>query len=105
MSASVSMKPSDRNARTGEKNLSRQAKFLLNDYRDIPGPFDRIVSVGMFEHVGVGFYETFRSECPYRGKEPEPAGEIPAQRLSRHSRTFRPHRVGRHVRTCRRRFL
>ena len=44
------------NARAGEKNLSRQAKFLLSDYRDIPGPFDR-------------------------------------------------HRVGRHVRTCRRRLL
>ena len=33
------------------------------DYRDIPGPFDRIVSVGMFEHVGVGFYETFFKRC------------------------------------------
>jgi cyclopropane-fatty-acyl-phospholipid synthase len=51
------------NARAGEKNLSRQAKFLLNDYRDIPGSFDRIVSVGMFEHVGVGFYETFFRRC------------------------------------------
>jgi cyclopropane-fatty-acyl-phospholipid synthase len=51
------------NARAGEKNLSRQAKFLLDDYRDIPGSFDRIVSVGMFEHVGVGFYETFFRRC------------------------------------------
>jgi cyclopropane-fatty-acyl-phospholipid synthase len=51
------------NARAGERNLSRQAKFLLSDYRDIPGPFDRIVSVGMFEHVGVGFYETFFKRC------------------------------------------
>jgi cyclopropane-fatty-acyl-phospholipid synthase len=51
------------NARAGERNLSRQAKFLLNDYRDIQGPFDRIVSVGMFEHVGVGFYETFFKRC------------------------------------------
>jgi cyclopropane-fatty-acyl-phospholipid synthase len=51
------------NARAGEKNLGRQAKFLLSDYRDIPGPFDRIVSVGMFEHVGVGFYETFFRRC------------------------------------------
>ena len=41
----------------------RSAKFLLSDYRDIPGPFDRIVSVGMFEHVGVGFYETFFKRC------------------------------------------
>ena len=51
------------NARAGEKNLSRQARFLLNDYRDIPGTFDRIVSVGMFEHVGVDFYETFFKRC------------------------------------------
>lgn len=51
------------NARAGEKNLARSAKFLLSDYRDIPGPFDRIVSVGMFEHVGVGFYETFFKRC------------------------------------------
>src|SRR3954467_11396579 len=51
------------NARAGEKNLGRRAKFLLSDYRDIPGPFDRIVSVGMFEHVGVGFYETFFKRC------------------------------------------
>jgi cyclopropane-fatty-acyl-phospholipid synthase len=51
------------NARAEEKNLSRQARFLLSDYRDIQGPFDRIVSVGMFEHVGVGFYETYFRRC------------------------------------------
>jgi cyclopropane-fatty-acyl-phospholipid synthase len=51
------------NARATEKNLGRQAKFLLSDYRDVPGRFDRIVSVGMFEHVGVGFYETFFRRC------------------------------------------
>ncbi len=51
------------NARAAEKNLTRSAKFLLEDYRDIPGPFDRIVSVGMFEHVGVDFYETYFRRC------------------------------------------
>jgi cyclopropane-fatty-acyl-phospholipid synthase len=51
------------NARAAEKNLTRSAKFLLQDYRDIPGPFDRIVSVGMFEHVGVDFYETYFRHC------------------------------------------
>ena len=45
------------------KTWPASAKFLLSDYRDIPGPFDRIVSVGMFEHVGVGFYETFFRRC------------------------------------------
>lgn len=51
------------NARAAEKNLAQSAKFFLEDYRDIPGPFDRIVSVGMFEHVGVDFYETYFRRC------------------------------------------
>jgi cyclopropane-fatty-acyl-phospholipid synthase len=51
------------NARAAEKHLSDRAKFLFSDYRDVPGSFDRIVSVGMFEHVGVGFYETFFKRC------------------------------------------
>ncbi|WP_407146613.1 class I SAM-dependent methyltransferase [Bradyrhizobium sp. ORS 86] len=51
------------NARAAERNLAQSARFLLQDYRDIPGPFDRIISVGMFEHVGVAFYETFFKRC------------------------------------------
>jgi cyclopropane-fatty-acyl-phospholipid synthase len=51
------------NARAAEKNLSGSAKFLLQDYRDIEGPFDRIVSVGMFEHVGVNSYDIFFKRC------------------------------------------
>jgi cyclopropane-fatty-acyl-phospholipid synthase len=51
------------NARAAEKNLTNSAKFLLQDYRDIEGPFDRIVSVGMFEHVGVDFYDSFFKRC------------------------------------------
>jgi cyclopropane-fatty-acyl-phospholipid synthase len=47
------------NDRAAEKNLAASAKFFLEDYRDISGPFDRIVSVGMFEHVGVNHYDTF----------------------------------------------
>ena len=31
-------------------------RFKLIDYREEPGRYDRIVSVGMFEHVGVGHY-------------------------------------------------
>jgi cyclopropane-fatty-acyl-phospholipid synthase len=34
-------------------------QFRLEDYRAVRGPYDRIVSVGMFEHVGAGFYATF----------------------------------------------
>jgi cyclopropane-fatty-acyl-phospholipid synthase len=50
-------------ARASEINLTQSAKFLLQDYRDVPGPFDRIVSVGMFEHVGVDHYDTFFKHC------------------------------------------
>jgi cyclopropane-fatty-acyl-phospholipid synthase len=47
------------NARAVEKGLSQRARFNLQDYRDIDDRFDRIVSVGMFEHVGVNHYDTF----------------------------------------------
>ena len=47
------------NERSVEKGLVGRARFNLQDYRDVDGPFDRIVSVGMFEHVGVNHYETF----------------------------------------------
>jgi cyclopropane-fatty-acyl-phospholipid synthase len=42
-----------------ERGLTQDTNFRLIDYRDVQGQFDRIVSVGMFEHVGVGFYDTF----------------------------------------------
>ncbi|MGE0061329.1 MAG: class I SAM-dependent methyltransferase [Xanthobacteraceae bacterium] len=51
------------NHRAAEKHLSERAVFKLEDYRDVQGPFDRIVSVGMFEHVGVGHYDTFFRKC------------------------------------------
>jgi cyclopropane-fatty-acyl-phospholipid synthase len=51
------------NARAAERNLTAQARFLMQDYRDVQGPFDRIVSVGMFEHVGVDHYDTFFKRC------------------------------------------
>jgi cyclopropane-fatty-acyl-phospholipid synthase len=47
------------NSRATEKGLSERARFYLQDYRDIDDKFDRIVSVGMFEHVGVNHYDTF----------------------------------------------
>jgi len=47
------------NERAAEKGLNERARFRLQDYRDVTGSFDRIVSVGMFEHVGVNHYDTF----------------------------------------------
>ena len=51
------------NGRAAERGLAEHARFKLQDYRDVEGPFDRIVSVGMFEHVGVGHYDTFFRKC------------------------------------------
>ncbi len=42
-----------------ENNLENQVQFKLADYRDFNEKFDRVVSVGMFEHVGRKFYKTF----------------------------------------------
>ncbi len=42
-----------------EMNLSNQVDFKLIDYRQLNEKFDRIVSVGMFEHVGRNFYKTY----------------------------------------------
>ena len=42
-----------------ELNLDNQVSFELADYREVKGKFDRIYSVGMFEHVGKKFYNVF----------------------------------------------
>ncbi len=42
-----------------ENNLENQVQFMLADYRNLREKFDRIISVGMFEHVGRKFYKTF----------------------------------------------
>ena len=47
------------NKRAAELGLGNQVRFLLQDYRALNEQFDRIVSVGMFEHVGVGHYAEF----------------------------------------------
>ena len=46
-------------ARTAAEGLQDRVSFQLLDYRSLDRRFDRIVSVGMFEHVGVGHYDTF----------------------------------------------
>jgi len=49
--------------RAKETGLGDRVQFHLTDYRDIGRIYDRIVSVGMFEHVGVGFYEDYFRSC------------------------------------------
>ena len=45
-----------------ELNLENQVTFKLMDYREMNEKFDKIVSVGMFEHVGRKFYKKFFSQ-------------------------------------------
>jgi cyclopropane-fatty-acyl-phospholipid synthase len=47
--------------RAAESGLADRVKFQLRDYREENGTYDRIVSVGMFEHVGVNHYPAFFS--------------------------------------------
>ncbi|MHA1538601.1 MAG: class I SAM-dependent methyltransferase [Alphaproteobacteria bacterium] len=47
------------NRRARERKLADQVRFHLRDYRQEKGVYDRIVSVGMFEHVGAGQYARF----------------------------------------------
>ncbi len=49
--------------RAAERELADRVEFRLQDYRDVTGRFERIVSVGMFEHVGVGFYDAYFRKC------------------------------------------
>ena len=48
--------------RAADAGLSNRVRFELLDYRKVEGRFDRIVSVGMFEHVGVAHYDEFFSK-------------------------------------------
>jgi cyclopropane-fatty-acyl-phospholipid synthase len=45
--------------RAAALGISDRVKFELIDYRDVQGRFDRIASVGMFEHVGQPFYRLY----------------------------------------------
>src|SRR6516165_10975380 len=45
--------------RAAAAGLSDRVRFYLRDYREELGRYDRIVSVGMFEHVGINRYNAF----------------------------------------------
>ncbi len=47
------------NQKAKELKLDNQVRFELCDYREVKGNFQRIVSVGAFEHFGKKFYKTF----------------------------------------------
>ncbi|QFR34687.1 cyclopropane-fatty-acyl-phospholipid synthase family protein [Ancylobacter sp. TS-1] len=49
------------NRRAQDAGLDARVRYLLQDYRQMKGRFDRISSVGMFEHVGVRYYDEYFS--------------------------------------------
>ena len=49
--------------RAAAAGVSDRVKFELIDYRQLDGRFDRIVSIGMFEHVGAAQYDEFYAKC------------------------------------------
>ena len=49
--------------RAAAAGVATQVKYELIDYRSLTGSFDRIVSVGMFEHVGAAHYDEFFATC------------------------------------------
>jgi cyclopropane-fatty-acyl-phospholipid synthase len=49
--------------RAADAGVADRVKFQLIDYRELDGRFDRIVSVGMFEHVGAAHYDEFYAKC------------------------------------------
>jgi len=49
--------------RAAKAPYGERLNFQLRDYREMDGQFDRIVSVGMFEHVGVNHFGAFFRKC------------------------------------------
>ena len=49
--------------RAATAGVADQVKFELIDYRALTGTYDRIVSVGMFEHVGAAHYDEYYATC------------------------------------------
>ncbi len=45
--------------RADELGLGHRISFAFTDYRDVAGSFDRIVSIGMFEHVGISYFRQY----------------------------------------------
>ncbi|RKF22659.1 class I SAM-dependent methyltransferase [Altericroceibacterium spongiae] len=62
-------------SRAEQEELADQVRFDMLDYRDIDERFDRIVSVGMFEHVGPSHYDMFFSTIA-RSLAPDGIGVI-----------------------------
>jgi cyclopropane-fatty-acyl-phospholipid synthase len=53
-------------ARAKARGLAERVSFRMQDYREVEGAFERIVSIGMFEHVGRANYDAFFATCAGR---------------------------------------
>jgi cyclopropane-fatty-acyl-phospholipid synthase len=51
------------NARVKAANLQDKITLLLNDYRDLTGTYDKLVSIEMIEAVGHQFYDVYFAKC------------------------------------------
>lgn len=79
--------------RLEEEGLQEQLEFRVQDYRDVDGSFDKVVSVGMFEHVGREYQRQFFAKL-HQVLRPEgaallhtmatPRGGLPSEWLRRH---------------------
>ena len=49
--------------RAADAGVSDRVKFELIDYRSVTGKYDRVVSIGMFEHVGAKHFDEFFATC------------------------------------------
>lgn len=56
--------------RTAASGLSQQVRFFLRDYREEQDVYDRVVSVGMFEHVGATHHKAY-FDCLRRSLKPD----------------------------------
>ncbi len=45
--------------RVADAGVSDRVQFVLKDYREVDGSFDRVVSIGMMEHVGIGHIDEY----------------------------------------------
>ena len=57
------MQVSQANAQASARGLGSRVEFRADDYREVKGAFDRIVSIEMIENIGVGSSDTFFRKC------------------------------------------
>lgn len=77
--------------RVEQAGLSSLVEVRLQDYREVTGSFDKIVSIEMFEAVGYEFFETFFKKCDAVLK---PGGRMAMQVITLADRDFEAQRKG-----------